>query len=120
MFDSATPGTVAHQAPLSMGFSRQEYWSGYSHYLLQEIFPTQGLNQGFLHYRQILYHLSHQGSKISKISLLIPGSKTAYISTYFLRYTKDFLVTRDFYLEGQGATYPGESILVSNTLLLQY
>ena len=25
---SATPGTVAHQAPLSMGFSRQEYWSG--------------------------------------------------------------------------------------------
>ena len=24
----ATPGTVAYQAPLSMGFSRQEYWSG--------------------------------------------------------------------------------------------
>ena len=24
----ATPGTVARQAPLSMGFSRQEYWSG--------------------------------------------------------------------------------------------
>ena len=23
-----TPGTVALQAPLSMGFSRQEYWSG--------------------------------------------------------------------------------------------
>ena len=23
-----TPGTVAHQAPLSMGFSRQEHWSG--------------------------------------------------------------------------------------------
>ena len=22
------PGTVAHQAPLSMGFSRQEHWSG--------------------------------------------------------------------------------------------
>ena len=25
---STTPWTVAHQAPLSMGFSRQEYWSG--------------------------------------------------------------------------------------------
>ena len=25
---SATPGTVARQAPLSMGFPRQEYWSG--------------------------------------------------------------------------------------------
>ena len=26
--NSATPQTVAHQGPLSMGFSRQEYWSG--------------------------------------------------------------------------------------------
>ena len=26
--DSMTPWTVAHQAPLSMGFSRQEYWRG--------------------------------------------------------------------------------------------
>ena len=24
----ATPWTIAHQAPLSMGFSRQEQWSG--------------------------------------------------------------------------------------------
>ena len=24
----ATPWTVAHQGPQSMGFSRQEYWSG--------------------------------------------------------------------------------------------
>ena len=24
----ATPGTVAYQAPLSKGFSKQEYWSG--------------------------------------------------------------------------------------------
>ena len=26
--DSVTPWTGARQAPLSMGFSRQEYWSG--------------------------------------------------------------------------------------------
>ena len=26
--DSAIPWIVAHQAPLSMGFPRQEYWSG--------------------------------------------------------------------------------------------
>ena len=26
--DSETPWTAARQAPLSMGFSRQEYWSG--------------------------------------------------------------------------------------------
>ena len=32
------------------------------HALLQGIFPTQGLNPGLPHCRQILYHLSHQGS----------------------------------------------------------
>ena len=30
------------------------------HFLLQGIFPTQGLNPGLLHCRQKLYHLSHQ------------------------------------------------------------
>ena len=28
MSESAIPWTAAHQAPLSMGFFRQEYWSG--------------------------------------------------------------------------------------------
>ena len=28
MSDSVTPWTAVHQAPLSVGFSRQEYWSG--------------------------------------------------------------------------------------------
>ena len=32
------------------------------HFLLQEIFLTQGSNPSVLHCRQILYHLSHQGS----------------------------------------------------------
>ena len=31
-----TPWTVAHQASLSMGFPRQEHWSG-CHFLLQEV-----------------------------------------------------------------------------------
>ena len=34
-----TPRTVAHQAPLSMEFSRQEYWSGLP-------FPSPGKNTG--------------------------------------------------------------------------
>ena len=33
--DPATPWTVAHQAPLSMGFPRREYWSGLA-------FPSSG------------------------------------------------------------------------------
>ena len=32
------------------------------HALIQGIFPAQGLNPGLPHCRQILYHLSHQGS----------------------------------------------------------
>ena len=39
----STPWTVAHQAPLSVGFSRQEYWSGL-HFLFHGIFLTQGSN----------------------------------------------------------------------------
>ena len=50
--------TIAHQALLSMEFSRQEYWSEF-HSLLQGISPTQGSNPSLLcllHCRQILYH----------------------------------------------------------------
>ena len=56
----ATPWTAAHQAPLSMGFSRQEYCSGLPFPPLG-IFSTQGSNPGLLHCRWILYQLSHQG-----------------------------------------------------------
>ena len=52
---------IAHQAPLSMGFLRQDFGVG-SHSLLQEIFPTQRSNPGLLQCRQILYPLSHQRS----------------------------------------------------------
>ena len=33
-----------------------------SHFLVQGTFPTHGSNLGLLHYRQIVYHLSHQGN----------------------------------------------------------
>ena len=35
--------------------------------LLQGIFPTQGSHPSLLHCRQILYHLSHQGSLLQRI-----------------------------------------------------
>ena len=41
------------------------------HSLLQGIFPTQGSNLGFLHFRQIRYHLSHQESPMCCIVLVI-------------------------------------------------
>ena len=39
------------------------------HSLLQGIFPTQGLNSGLLHCRQILHLLSHEGSSRTKARL---------------------------------------------------
>ena len=56
-----TPWAVARQAPLSMEFSRQEYWSGLP-FPSQGIFLTQGLNSGLPYCSQILYHMSHRGS----------------------------------------------------------
>ena len=57
----ATAWTIAYQAPLSIGFSRQGCWSGLP-FPSSGIFLTQGLNLGLPHCRQMLYHLSHQGS----------------------------------------------------------
>ena len=52
---------VACQAPLSTKFSRQEYWSGLPFPSPGDL-PNPGIESGLLHGRQILYHLSHQGS----------------------------------------------------------
>ena len=62
---SVTPQTVAHQSPLSVEFSRKEYWNGLP-------FPTPRLSshpRDWTHVssvscicRQILHLLSHQGA----------------------------------------------------------
>ena len=41
-----------------MGFSGKSTGVG-GHFLLQGIFPTQGLNLGLPHYRQVFYRLSY-------------------------------------------------------------
>ena len=56
-----TPWTIALQSPLSMGFSRQEYWSG-----LPCSPPRDLPDPGLPHCRRILYHLSHEGSQNNK------------------------------------------------------
>ena len=56
-----SPWAVAHQAPLSMGILQARILEC-CQALLQGIFPTQGSNPGLPHCREILYHMSHQGS----------------------------------------------------------
>ena len=61
MSNSAIPLTAALQAPLSVEYSRQEYWSEFP-------FPSPGdltdpgIEPGSPALQQILYRLSHQGS----------------------------------------------------------
>ena len=58
----ATPWTVAHQAPLSMGFSRQEYWSGLP-FPPPEDLPDLGIkpvSPALLHQQVASLPLSHQ------------------------------------------------------------
>ena len=65
----ATPWTVANQAPPSMEFSMQAYWSGLPFPSPGDL-PTQGSNLGLPHCRQALYHLTHQESPSLLKSLL--------------------------------------------------
>ena len=51
------------------------------HALLQGVFPIQGLNPGFLHYRWILDHLSHQGSPFNVI--LLPNCRKEKVHKLF-------------------------------------
>ena len=59
----ATPWTVVRQALLFMEFSRQEYWSGLP-FSSPGNLPNPGIEPGFRALWQMLYWLSHQGSKI--------------------------------------------------------
>ena len=57
----ATSWTVAYWAPLSMGFSRQEYWSRLPFPSPGDL-PNPGIEPGLPHWKQMLYPLNHQGS----------------------------------------------------------
>ena len=63
-----TPWTAAHQAPLSMGFSRQEYWSGLPRPPPGDL-PDPGITPTSFTSpagRQVLHHEHHLGSPNTK------------------------------------------------------
>ena len=65
-----TPWTIAHQALLSMGFSRQEYWSGLP-FLPPEDLPDPGIKPVFSALAVDSLPLSQQGSLFIQISKTI-------------------------------------------------
>ena len=79
----ATPWTVAYQAPSSMGFSRQEYWSGLPFPSPGDL-PNPGIEPGSPALRQMLYCLSHQGSpsNVRNLTMLqFTGGNILWLST---------------------------------------
>ena len=67
------------------------------HFLLQVIVPTQGLNLGLPHCRQMLYHLSHQGTpeyimRNARLDEAQAGITNAERNINNLRYTDDTIL----------------------------
>ena len=64
-----TPWTIACQAPVSLGFSREEYWS-WLPFPSPRNLADPGIKAGsyLLHCRDILYHLSYKGSQRVKVA----------------------------------------------------
>ena len=73
-FVDYSPKTIVHQAPLSIGFPRKEYWSGLP-FPSPGIFLTQGLNPRLLHWQVDSLPLTHQGCPLNK--LVFPNFKYA-------------------------------------------
>ena len=57
-----TPWTVAHQAPLSVAFPRQEYWSGLP-FLPPGGLLDRGIKPDLLHWQADCLPLRHLGSQ---------------------------------------------------------
>ena len=73
MSSSATPCTVAHQAPLSMGFPRQAYWSGLPFPSPGDL-PDPGIKPMSPALQCGLYHGAARGALPNRLSeLKIPG-----------------------------------------------
>ena len=76
----ATLWTVAHQAPLSMGILQTRMLEQVAIPFSRGSSQPQGSNLGFPHCKQILYHLSHQGSP----KLLVESCKFLHIELHVL------------------------------------
>ena len=56
----ATPWTKGFQAPLALGFPRQEYWSGLPFHSPEDLLDS-GINPNLLHWQADSFPLSHLG-----------------------------------------------------------
>ena len=83
----ATPQTVARQAPLSMRFPKQEYWSGLPFPPPGDL-PGPGWNPHLLHCRQILYHWDTRDIWTLLVSLVDPVTGPGNASVFWYLHPK--------------------------------
>ena len=112
-----TPWTVAHQAPLSMGFSRHEYWSG-CYFLLQGIFPTRDslhLSSISCIDRHIFYQLHQLGSsrlvKQAIQRLFVTVKRSSAVIVHWIAY-RNPLLTWEWAFPGTNWSWNVSQILV--------
>ena len=122
MSDSATPQTIAHQAPLSIDSPGKDTEMG-CHVLLQEILPTQGSNLCLLHWQTDSLSMSQLGSnyfpiknKFKKFKHISLKYITA-ISNLLTFITRDKRLTEKFVLHTEMTTVMGLKLWCSDSII---
>ena len=100
----ATPWTVAHQAPLSMKFSRQEYWSRLP-FPTPGIFPTQELN----------LHLFVPPALVISFFTTAPPGKSSFFHRY-IQHIKHILYAQEAKRETLPRPWTGSDLKEVNSL----
>ena len=85
----ATPWTVAYHISLSMGFSRQEYWSGLP-FSSPEDLPNPGIEPRSPTLKADAYHLSHQGNLLN---LYREGEKNITLVCFLLLLKREIKIS---------------------------
>ena len=78
---SVIPWSIAQQAPLSMGFSRQEYWSGLPFPSPGDL-PDPGMESGSPSWQVASLPLSHLGSPYACVHALYISMQHVYTQIY--------------------------------------
>ena len=95
---SVTPWTVAHQAPLSMGFSRQEHWSGLM-FSPPEDLPDPGIKPASLMSPALAGGFFTSSATWEVISLLCPPWRLAFFLV-LINYVGKITDLSDCFLRG--------------------
>ena len=107
----STPWTAVHQAPLSMGFPREEYRSGLPSPSPGDL-PNPQTEPPFPAWQADSFPLSHQGSLTTYLCILFCNFPVSYKAPFLIKY----IVLRSQLLISPG--YPAKPVPVHYILLI--